>query len=94
MLRSPYCGKKALPFGVPRTDCRFSEVEAFDRVGAEGIWSRWSNVSNWLKKTHEGPLRWRERERALRRKSARLKEERDILATTTAWFVMETTKTQ
>lgn len=50
MLRSPYYGKKALLFGVPRTDCRFSEVEAFDRVGAEGIWSRWLNVSNWPKK--------------------------------------------
>lgn len=41
-------------------------------------------VRNWLKEAQEGPLGWRERERALRRENARLREERDILAKTTA----------
>ena len=51
-------------------------------------------VRNWLKEAEEGPLGYRERERALRRENARLKEERDILAKATAWFATETTKTR
>ena len=50
-------------------------------------------IRNWLKEAQEGPLGWREQERALRRENARLKEERDILAKATAWFATETTKT-
>ncbi len=50
-------------------------------------------VRNWVKDGQEGPLGWRERERALRRENARLREERDILAKATAWFATETTKT-
>ena len=50
-------------------------------------------VRNWVKEGQEGPLGWRERERALRRENARLREERDILAKATAWFATETTKT-
>jgi len=51
-------------------------------------------VRNWVKEGQEGPLGWRERERALRRENARLREERDILAKATAWFATETTKTR
>ena len=50
-------------------------------------------VRNWLKEAQEEPLGWRERERALRRENARLREERDILAKATACFATETTKT-
>ena len=35
-------------------------------------------VRNGLKEAEEGPLGWRERECALRRENARLKEERDL----------------
>ena len=51
-------------------------------------------VRNWLKEAQEGPLGWRERERALRRENARLKAERDLLAKATAWCATETTKTR
>ena len=50
-------------------------------------------VRNWVKEGQEGPLGWRERERALCRENARLKEERDILAKATAWFAQETKPT-
>ena len=50
-------------------------------------------VRNWVQEGQEGPLGHRERERALRRELARVKEERDILAKATAWFATETTKT-
>ncbi|MXZ54853.1 MAG: transposase [Gammaproteobacteria bacterium] len=42
-------------------------------------------VRNWVKEGQEGPLGWRERERALRRENARLTEERDILAKATGF---------
>ncbi|MXW07963.1 MAG: transposase [Gammaproteobacteria bacterium] len=51
-------------------------------------------VRNWLTEAQEGPLGWRERERALLSENAQLKEERDILAKATAWFATETTKTR
>ena len=50
-------------------------------------------VRNQLQERQEGPLGRRERERAMRRENARLREERDILAKATAWFATETTKT-
>ena len=90
MLRSPYYGKKTLHFGVSRTDCRVSEI--ITSVAKEfGLADQ--TVRNWVKEGQEGPLGWRERERALRRENARLREERDILAKATAWFATETTKT-
>ena len=46
-----------------------------------------------MQEAQEGPLGWRERERALRRELVRTKEARDILAKSTAWCAKETTKT-